>query len=306
MARHVGARIIMRMEDLDVGRAKPESVQQAYDDLRWLGMDWDPDENASQAKAEVVQSERLGLYHEVLERLWERDAIYPCTCSRAQIAASVASVASAPHAGDPNVRYPGTCAHRRRVSFENASLDETARIVAAQMDGSPCWRLRVAPGPVAFQDIIAGDQSFDVATDVGDFPLTRFDNTPAYQLACVVDDHALAIDSVVRGDDLLASTPRQIALYHALDWQPPHFAHVPLVIGADGKRLAKRHGESRIAQFRAADVSPEKIVGWVAWRSGQLDRPREIAVADLIPNFDLAKLPRERIILTPDDLAWLT
>src|SRR5262249_22952971 len=147
--------------------------------------------------------------------------------------------------------------------------------------------------------------------EAGDFPVTRFathngDLPPAYQLACVVDDHAMAIDMVIRGDDLLASTPRQILLYRALGYDTPKFAHVPLVIRPHGKPLAKRHGESRIAQFRAAGITPERIVGWVAWRSGQLAQPREITARELIARFNLSALPRERVILNQDDLAWFS
>jgi glutamyl-tRNA synthetase len=291
MARQVGARVIMRMEDLDVGRAKPESVRQAYDDLRWLGMDWD---------SEAVQSQRVGAYREVLQALWERDAIYPCTCSRARIAAVVAASASAPHVGDPNVRYPGTCAGRHWAAMGGGTIEE----VAAKIGAAVCWRLRVPSGAIAFDDVIAGREKFDTSAETGDFPLTRFDNTPAYQLACVVDDHAMGIDMVVRGDDLLSSTPRQICLYRAMGWEPPRFAHVPLVVGEDGKRLAKRHGESRIAQFREAGVPAEKIVGWVAWNSGQIESPREISAAEVVERFDLSKLPRERVVLTAGDVPW--
>ena len=128
---------------------------------------------------------------------------------------------------------------------------------------------------------------------------------PAYQLACVVDDHAMGIDRVIRGDDLLSSTPRQMLIYQAMGWKVPGFVHVPLVIGADGKRLAKRHGESRIAEFRTAGVSAERVVGWAAWRCGQMESPREISAGEMVGRFDLAKLPRERLVLTAADLAWL-
>ncbi len=165
---------------------------------------------------------------------------------------------------------------------------------------------------MGFEDVIAGAQAFDVAREVGDFPVTRFVGVAgevglpaAYQLACVVDDHAMGIDLVVRGGDLLSSTPRQMLLYEAMGWEAPRFAHVPLVIGPDGKRLAKRHGESRIAQFRAAGVSAERIVGWVAWRCGQLDRPREISAVEMVGRFELGKLPRERVVLNDEDLVWL-
>jgi glutamyl-tRNA synthetase len=324
MARQAGAKIYMRMEDLDAGRAKPESVQQAYDDLRWLGMDWDAYEDPQDPKPkpqdQIVQSHRLTLYDAVLESLWRKGIAYPCTCTRADIAANVAASASAPHEGDAQPRYPGTC---RRRYMPQTSLADTLAAIRAATGKSACFRFLVHAGPVAFDDLLAGAQTFDVASESGDFPLTRFATTsppspshpaplsprsflpPAYQLACVVDDHAMAIDMVIRGDDLLPSTPRQILLYQALGYAPPRFAHVPLVIGADGKRLAKRHGESRIAQFRAAGVSPERVVGWVAWRSGQIQSPREIAARDLLPGFDPARIPPHRIVLTAEDLHFL-
>lgn len=305
LARQAGARVFMRMEDLDVGRAKRESVQQAYDDLRWLGMGWEGYPGSTHEGGEVVQSERLGLYGAALGALWEQGAIYPCTCSRADIAAAVAGAASAPHESDPNPRYPGSCAGRELAAYRGMPFDEAAEALRAALGKSVCWRLRVAAGAIEFVDEIAGPQSLDVQATAGDFPLTRFDGTPAYQLACVVDDHAMGIDLVVRGDDLLPSTPRQVALYRALGYAAPRFAHVPLVVGPDGKRLAKRHGESRIAQFRAAGCAPEQVVGWAAWRSGQLAAPRPVAAAELAAGFDLRRLPRERITLGAADLTLL-
>ncbi|MCL2648621.1 MAG: tRNA glutamyl-Q(34) synthetase GluQRS [Phycisphaerales bacterium] len=308
-----GAKILMRMEDLDIGRAKPESVQQAYEDLQWLGMTWN--------RKEVVQSQRMAEYEKVLQALWERDIIYPCTCTRADIAESVARAASAPHAEEGNVRYPGTCGRKTRNlklwGGETRNFLEVAARVREEAGKNVCWRLRVKPVKREFEDVIAGRQGFDVAEEVGDFPLTRFYHpappaeprasglVPAYQLACVVDDHAMGIDLVVRGDDLLSSTPRQMCLYEAMGWDIPLFAHVPLVVGADGKRLAKRHGESRIAQFREAGVSAERVVGWAAWRCGQLDRPQEISAVEMVKRFDLGKLPRDRVVIGEEDLAWL-
>jgi glutamyl-tRNA synthetase len=298
LARQARAQIVMRMEDLDTGRAKPESVQQAYDDLRWLGIDWDGNI--------IVQSSRLHLYAAALEQLWADDKIYPCTCRRADIAAAVAGAASAPHDTDVSIRYPGTCSATRHATFGRMNIADTVATIRGATGKEVCWRLRVPPGEIRFDDALAGPQSFDVATDSGDFPLTRFDGTSAYQLAVVVDDHDLAIDMVIRGDDLLSSTPRQLHLYHALGWKAPAFAHAPLVVGTDGKRLAKRHGESRIAQFRAAAVPPEKIVGWSAWRSGQISAPQPLSAKDLIKTFDHAKIPPTRITLTATDLAFLT
>jgi glutamyl-tRNA synthetase len=305
LARQAGARVFMRMEDLDAGRAKPESVRQAYDDLRWLGMDWDGYPGSVHAGGEVVQSERLGLYGEALEELWRKGAIYPCTCSRADIATAVAGSASAPHEGEAQPRYPGTCAGRDLAAVRTLGFEEAATALRGMLGKPVCWRLRAPAGKAGFVDVIAGAHSLDVQAAAGDFPLTRFDGTPAYQLACVVDDHAMGIDLVVRGDDLLPSTPRQLVLYGALGWEPPRFAHVPLVVGADGKRLAKRHGESRIAQFREAGVRPEQAVGWAAWRSGQLSTARPVAAREVVAGFDLGKLPRERVTLGAGDLAVL-
>jgi glutamyl-tRNA synthetase len=341
LARQTGAKLYMRMEDLDAARAKPESVQQAYDDLRWLGMDWDPFQETQHV---VVQSQRSPSYDAALQELWRRGAIFPCICTRADIAANVAASASAPHEGDAQPRYPGSC--RDRFPPQASFADTLAAVLHATRK-SACFRFRVPPGPVTFTDLLAGPHSFDIAAETGDFPITRFAETapqpalepqnmdakqsfgnsnigpsnldssfviplssfsvpPAYQLACVVDDHAMGIDLVLRGDDLLPSTPRQILLYRALACAPPRFAHVPLIVGPDGKRLAKRHGESRIAQFRAAGIPPQRIVGWAAWRSGQITAPREISVADLLPAFDPAKIPAHRITLTPQDLAFLS
>jgi glutamyl-tRNA synthetase len=307
LARQAGAKIYMRMDDIDAGRAKPEAVAQAYADLRWLGMDWDDYSTRANAVKEVVQSQRLAVYAEAIERLRIADLIYRCTCRRADILAAVAGSASAPHegvGGEKVVRYPGTCAAHSH--WRDRSVKENLRSAEEAMRKDFCWRLRVPDGMVRFEDLIAGQQEFDVAAETGDFPLTRFDGTPAYQLACVVDDHSMGIDLVIRGDDLLASTPRQILVYQALHLKSvPRFAHVPLVVGADGKRLAKRHGESRIAQFREAGVSAERVVGWVAWRSGQVEKPEEMSAREMVERFDLGRLPRERVVLEREDLGWL-
>ena len=304
MARQAEARIVMRMEDLDFNRRKEESVREAYEDLRWLGMEWD----GGNSELAVVQSERMDVYSTMLQRLWERGCIYPCTCTRAEIVAAVNAGASAPHEGEGNVRYPGTCAEARNTKRETRNYGDVAAEITAATGRRVCWRLRVREGVIGFVDAIMGAQGFDVGAEVGDFPLTRFEGpppSPAYQLACVADDHAMGIDCVIRGDDLLSSTPRQMLLYEAMGWSPPAFAHVPLVVGADGKRLAKRHGESRVAQFRAQGVSAEKVVGWAAWRSGMIARPREMTAREGLELFDLARLPRERVVLGAEDLEWL-
>lgn len=322
MARQAGARILLRLEDLDARRAKPESVQRTYDDLRWLGMDWDagpPDAGPAVsgpaiavpattsdrhlAADEYVQSRRRQHYECVLDQLWQDGAIYACTCSRADIAASVAQSAGAPQEGDVEVRYPGTC--RAFARREGSTRDALAEFVRRESGKPVCWRFQVPEEQVAFDDGFHGPQLWEVHADSGDFPVTRFDGTPAYQLAVVADDAAMGVDCVIRGDDLLSSTPRQILLYRAMGWSVPRFVHVPLVVGADGRRLAKRHGESRIAQFREMGVACERVVGWAAWRSGQSEVPREMRAEELVGRFDLARLPREPLVLGREDLEWL-
>jgi glutamyl-tRNA synthetase len=310
LARQAGAKIYMRMEDLDLGRAKPESVAQAYGDLRWLGMDWDacaPGEDAFAVRTAdlvegtVVQSHRVDVYEAALGRLWERGAVYPCTCTRAEIAAAVQNAGNAPHESEGNVRYPGTCDQPELIEpLRGLTVQAATRAVRERTGKNVCWRLRVPAGPIVFEDLIAGPQAFRVEEEVGDFPVTRFVGVggeaaipAAYQLACVVDDHAMGVDLVVRGDDLLSSTPRQMLIYRALGWEVPRFAHVPLVVGADGKRLAKRHGESRIAQFREAGTRPEEIVAW----AGQFLGCGRRTAREALLHFDLKWLPRERVVV---------
>lgn len=312
LARQVGATILMRMEDLDSRRARPETVRLTYEDLRWLGMDWDqgPPDSFTGPHAgsggEFVQSRRLEHYAAAIERLWRSGAIYPCVCTRADIAAAVAESAGAPQEGDVQVCYPGTCRHRLdRLDRGRLSSVEALAVVRHETALPACWRLRVPDRSIAFDDGLHGLQAWNVDADSGDFPITRFDGTPAYQLAVVADDAAMAVDCVIRGDDLLSSTARQILLYEALGWSVPRFVHVPLVVGADGKRLAKRHGESRIAQFRERGVTAERIVGWAAWRSGQIASPSEMRADELVTSFQLARVPTTPLTLEEADVKWL-
>ena len=214
------------------------------DDLRWLGLDWDGDV--------VRQSERHARYDAALAALDRAGKLYPCDCSRAEIA----RVASAPHAGE-DLRYPGTCREKpRERAFKKA----------------PSWRFRVPDDlEIAFVDGFLGPQRERVGETVGDFALKRGDGVYAYQLAVVVDDLAMGVDHVVRGADLLGSTARQIALARALEGRPPDYLHAPLVLGPDGARLAKRAQGIKIAGHRAAGVSPDALVGALAGLIGLTD-----------------------------------
>jgi glutamyl-tRNA synthetase len=274
-ARARGGRVVLRIEDIDSPRIKPGAAEQALDDLRWLGLDWDGEP--------LVQTQRLPVYQEALRQLQERELVYPCTCTRADIERA----ASAPHADHEGPVYPGTCAGRRAAD-------------AVGLGDRPfAWRFRVTESP-AFVDLYRGPTHVDLRQNGGDFVVWKAAGTPAYQLAVVVDDAAQGVTEVVRGDDLVPSTPRQLLLYDALGLAAPSFAHVPLVVGTDGRRLAKRHGDTRLSALRAAGVRPEALVGLLAWSCGWLARPEPVAARDLLPRFHLGTIPREPFVLSED------
>jgi glutamyl-tRNA synthetase len=277
-ARAAGGAYVMRLEDLDGPRVRPGAEAELLAELRWLGLDWDEGPDVGGALGPYRQSERGERYAAALERLRAAGLVYPCFCSRAEIAAA----AQAPHGpSDEGPRYPGTC--------RELSPAEVARRSALRR---PAWRFRVAPGPVGFEDGVHGARTFDVEAEVGDFVVARADGVPAYQLAVVVDDAAMAMSDVVRGDDLLASTARQLLLYRALGLAPPRFAHVPLVVGEDGARLAKRHGARSLGELRAAGAAPEAVAGLLAASAGLAPEGARLAPRALVAGFSLARLPR--------------
>jgi glutamyl-tRNA synthetase len=272
--RKRGGTLRLRIEDIDGPRVKAGAERTALDDLEWLGLDWD---------GEIVrQSERLELYASAAQRLAAAGLAYPCVCSRREIE----EAASAPHEDGLDAPvYPGTC----RGRF--ASLDD-----ARQASGrEPALRFRVDVAAVPFDDRFRGTQAGAI---VGDFVIGKRDGGPAYQLAVVVDDAAMGIDEVLRGDDLLPSTPRQLLLYRALGLRVPRFCHVPLVVGPDGRRLAKRHGDTSLAHFRAQGVRAEEIVGFLAELCGFCERGARCRPRDLLEGFDLAKVPRAAVLGT--------
>lgn len=297
-ARSTGSRLILRIEDLDSPRVKPWAMTQAVEDLAWLGLDWDdgPKLQPSASDPKIgkrpnwwddaaangfVQSQRMARYAEIFRTLRDGEWIYPCTCSRTD----VSQAASAPHQGHEPATYPGTCRHRHV-----ADADQLA-------EGSYCWRFRTTgfTTPLGWQDRIAGEQSAILPHALGDFVIAKADGTPSYQLAVVVDDHDMKVTEVVRGDDLIPSTYRQLALYQVLGWSAPEFAHVPLVKGPDGLRLAKRHGDSRLSILREADVASRVVMGWLACSLGLRENDAPISPAELIADFAWDKIPKHPV-----------
>jgi glutamyl-tRNA synthetase len=266
-ARKHGGKIVMRIEDLDRPRVIAGAADRICRDHEWLGLDWD--------EGPVFQSSRNQAYERALRRLDESGLIYPCTCSRKEIA----EIASAPH-GEDGPRYPGTCRHGMAKPGEPPAL----RFVFH--DPSP-----------AFEDALCG--RYSEGRSGGDFVLRRADGVWAYQLAVVVDDAEAGISEVIRGADLLDSTPRQIALYRALGYPIPRFAHVGLVVDASGKRLAKRHGASSIESLRESGRSAQDVIGELAYSLGLTADDKPIRPEELIPSFELTQISRSSFIWDP-------
>ena len=259
--RSQGGSLLLRIEDLDTPRTKDWATQQAVDDLAWLGLDWDA--------VGSLQSTRVIRYQQVLFQLQAMELVYPCTCSRSEIEES----ASAPHESAlDGIVYPGTCSQRSVADARE--LDARGERYA--------WRFRMPSGEMRWNDLLQGHQSLDAQRLLGDFVVARNYGPTAYQLAVTVDDHDQNITRVVRGDDLIYSTYRQLAIYHALDWTPPLWLHVPLVIGPDGKRLAKRHGDSRLSLMREQKLAPERLIGILAASLGMQRTDAPISATELL------------------------
>ena len=248
-----GGEWILRIEDLDTARCRPDYARQVEEDLRWLGLAWDEGGSAGGPDAPYFQSERTALYEAALARLRGMGLVYPCFCTRAQLHA-----ASAPHREDGLTVYPGTC--------RGLTPEDIARREAAGRKGA--LRLRVPEETVTFTDGHLGELTEYLPTDCGDFLLRRSDGLFAYQLAVVVDDAAMGVTEVVRGADLLSSTPRQLLLYELLGWEAPEFYHFPLLLSPDGRRLSKRDGDLGLGALRER-YTPEEVVGKLAYLAGQ-------------------------------------
>jgi glutamyl-tRNA synthetase len=250
-ARAHGGKLVLRNEDLDRPRCRPEFFAGMIEDLRWFGLEWDEGPEQGGPFAPYSQSER-GLQHrEVFERLRECGSIYPCTCSRRDVQRAL----QAPHAGEDEPIYPGTC---RPTSTGN--LGAPVRESEPTNLSNCNWRFLVPDGEtICFTDERCGSQAFVAGKDFGDFVVWRQDGIPSYQLAVVADDAAMQITEVVRGEDLLISTARQLLLYRALGLNPPRFYHCPLLTDEAGVRLAKRHDTLSLRALRAKGLQPEQI-----------------------------------------------
>jgi glutamyl-queuosine tRNA(Asp) synthetase len=236
--------LVLRDEDHDTTRCKPEYARAMLEDLRWLGVAWQEGPDCGGPNGPYLQSQRGHLYAAAFQRLRESGRVYPCTCSRQDVLRAL----QAPHPSDDEPIYPGTC---RSTTGLSSQIDPRVRVN---------WRFRVADGEsIMFTDGYFGPQTFVAGRDFGDFVVWRHDGSPSYQLAVVVDDAAMEITEVVRGADLLRSTARQLLLYRALGLVAPQFYHCPLLTDAAGQRLAKRHDALSLRQLRAERTAAETL-----------------------------------------------
>jgi glutamyl-tRNA synthetase len=283
MARQCGWKVVLRIEDLDGPRVKAGADRQAIDDLSWLGLDWDV--------GPIYQSSRAVIYQSAIEELMAAGLAYPCICTRRETDLA----ASAPHATDGAAVYPGTC--RGRFGSMEQAKKESGR--------SPAVRFAVPSRIVTFDDALCGEQKIDCST-LGDFVIAKGDGTAAYHLAVVVDDAEMGITDVVRGNDLLESAARHLLLYEAMSLadRVPRWCHLPLVVGGDGLRLAKRHGDTRIETYRKHGVKAGRVGALLAKWCG-MDCGEEITIEQMLERFDLGKVAREAIVFTAADHAFL-
>jgi glutamyl-tRNA synthetase len=289
--RSRNGRLILRVEDIDPQRSKAEFIGALLEDMRWLGLDWDEGPDVAGPARPYLQSRRGARYEEALARLDEAGVTYPCFCTRGELR----NLASAPHAEDIGAPYPGTC--RQLDGARRTALFGTGRKAAV--------RLRCFGEEVSFVDVLEGEKSMRLADCGGDFALRRSDGVISYQLAVTVDDAAMEITEVVRGRDILHSTPRQIVLQRLLGYATPRYAHIPLLLDDNGERLAKRHQSLTLRGLRQQGADARRVVGLLSRMAGLNPREQPVTPGDLLPRFALARLPKHDQRVTGDDVRRL-
>ena len=269
--RSAGGEMVLRMEDLDTQRTSGEYADLLREDLRWLGLNWD--------RETPPQSRRSRVYDGYFESLRDRGLLYPCYCTRSRLHS-----VNAPHLSDGTYVYPGTC--RDLTPAQRAAFGR-----------EPAWRVRVPDRVWELEDRVQGVFRQNLQTDCGDFVVRRADGVYVYQLAVTVDDGEAGVTEVVRGMDLLGSAPRQMYLQELFGFPHPQYAHVPMLLSADGRRLSKRDRDLDMGALRRR-MTPEVLIGTLAGACGLLDRPEPISAAELAKEFSWEKLRREDIRLT--------
>ena len=268
--RAKGGEMVLRMEDLDTQRTSAEYAQILREDLRWLGLDYD--------RETPPQSARSAVYDTYFDKLDQMGLLYPCYCTRSQLHS-----VNAPHLSDGTYVYPGTC---RNLTWQQRG----------EMNRAPAWRVRVPDRVWEVEDLVQGKSQWNLAKDCGDMVVRRADGVYVYQLAVTVDDGLAGVTEVVRGSDLLSSAPRQMYLQELFGFPHPEYAHVPMLLSPDGRRLSKRDRDLDLWQLRAR-VTPESLIGTLAFSAGLIERNEPVSARELTGEFRWDKLRRESIFL---------
>ena len=282
-AKSQGGEIVLRIEDLDKVRCPRSNADLLAKDLEWLGLTWDKGAYVSEDSEHYFQSERFDISANYFEKLQAKNLIYPCFCSRGQLHA-----AEAPHLSDGRILYAGTC--KNLTASEREERAQTRQ---------PAYRLAVTDEPITFVDGNYGQQSYNLIEESGDFIVRRSDGVYAYQLAVTVDDALMGVTHVVRGCDLLSSTPMQIYIYKLLGFTPPNFLHIPLLMAPDGRRLAKRDRDLDLSVMRQQYDSPEPIIGYLAYLAKQIPKAEPISATELAKIFNPHLIPTYNIAVPP-------
>jgi glutamyl-tRNA synthetase len=288
--RHLGT-FILRIEDTDVERSTDASIDHILEDLQWLGISWEEGPDRDAAYGPYRQSQRLFLYRDYTERLFQEGKVYKCFCTNERLEALRKEQLSK----GKMPRYDGRC---RSLSEEEILKMESA-------GHRSVLRFRVGKGSIVFEDIIHGRMTFD-AEGIGDFIIIRSDGMAAYNFACVVDDHLMDVTHVIRGEDHLSNTPRQIMIYQALGWQPPAFAHHPLILGPDRSPLSKRHGATAVSQYRKEGFLPEALLNYLVLLGWTSPSGEELLPLErIVEQFSLTAISKSAPIFNRKKLEWL-
>jgi glutamyl-tRNA synthetase len=288
--RHQGT-FILRIEDTDIERSTDASIDRIMEDLKWLGILWDEGPDMGGSDGPYRQTQRLSLYREFADRLSQEGKSYKCFCSEERLE----NLRKEQLSKGKMPRYDGRC---RTLSEEKIAKMESSGL-------RPAVRFRVGSGPIVFQDLIHGTMSFDSA-GIGDFIIVRSDGMAAYNFACVIDDHLMHMTHVIRGEDHLSNTPRQILLYQAFSWQPPTFAHHPLILGPDRSPLSKRHGATAVSQYREEGFLPEALQNYLVLLGRTPPSGEEtLSLERMVEEFSIQAVSRSAPIYNRKKLEWL-
>ena len=290
-AKRHGGSLILRIEDTDVERSTDASIDRILEDLQWLGINWDEGPDRDGPEGPYRQSQRLSLYRDYAEKLLQEGKAYKCFCSPERLEALRKEQLSK----GKMPRYDGRC----------RSLPDGEILGMESAGQRPVLRFLVSGGPIVFDDLIHGKMNFD-PEGIGDFIIVRSDGMGAYNFACVIDDHSMHITHVIRGEDHLSNTPRQVLIYQARGWEPPTFAHHPLILGPDKSPLSKRHGATAVSQYREEGFLPEALVNYLVLLGWTPPSGEEILPLErIVEEFSLDAISKSAPIFNRKKLEWL-